>query len=182
MTICFFLSPKLYNNFCIGSLEPLEQVVERRMAHNLLNIMENSSHPLHSPLVKQWSCFSHRLLQLSCDKGRYRKSFLPVAITLFNDSTLAAEILLYYIMETIESKSMCHLRTDVLLLVNLKKAKILMPKFTVESKNPIKTFHIKRSTLKIMYFFSSENSQISSHKITKILMITKALNNEVLLK
>ena len=46
------------------ALESLELVVERRMLHKLLNIMENTTHPLHHILVRQQSVFSQRLLQL----------------------------------------------------------------------------------------------------------------------
>ena len=35
------------------ALEPIELVVERRMLHKLLNIMDNTSHPLHDLLVRQ---------------------------------------------------------------------------------------------------------------------------------
>ena len=59
------------------ALEPLELVVERRMLHKLLNIMDNTTHPLHNLLVRQQSVFSRRLLQRRCDKKHYRKSFLP---------------------------------------------------------------------------------------------------------
>ena len=35
------------------ALEPLELVVERRMLHKLLNIMDTTQHPLHDLLVTQ---------------------------------------------------------------------------------------------------------------------------------
>ena len=78
--------------FVLGSaLEPLELVVERRMLHKLLNILDNTSHPLHDVLVKQKSIFSWRLRQLSCKKDRFRKAFVPTTIALYNVSHLSRE-------------------------------------------------------------------------------------------
>ncbi|KAK0147064.1 RNA-directed DNA polymerase from mobile element jockey [Merluccius polli] len=64
----------------------LESVMERRMLNKLLTIMDNDQHPLYQTVDRQRSIFSHRLLQLRCRRDRYRKSFLPQAITLFNNS------------------------------------------------------------------------------------------------
>ena len=36
-----------------SALEPQELVVERRMLHKLLNIMDNTTHPLHNLLVNR---------------------------------------------------------------------------------------------------------------------------------
>ncbi|KAK0139056.1 Somatostatin [Merluccius polli] len=58
-------------------LESFESVVERRTLKKLLSIIDNDQHPLHHTVA-----FSHRLLQLRCRRDRYRKSFLPHAITL----------------------------------------------------------------------------------------------------
>lgn len=58
-------------------LEPLEVIVERRMVHNLLTILDDTLHPLHDLLIRQQSSWS--LLQLSCNKDRYFKSFLLIA-------------------------------------------------------------------------------------------------------
>ncbi|KAK0135140.1 hypothetical protein N1851_029041 [Merluccius polli] len=65
-------------------LVSLESVMERRMLNKLLTIMDNDQHPLYQTVDRQRSIFSHRLLQLRCRRDRYRKSFLPHAITLFN--------------------------------------------------------------------------------------------------
>lgn len=35
--------------------EPVALVLSRRMLHNLLSIMDNTSHPRHDPLVSVWS-------------------------------------------------------------------------------------------------------------------------------
>ena len=67
-------------------LESFESVVERRTLKKLLSIIDNDQHPLHHTVVRQRSTFSHRLLQLRCRRDRYRKSFLPHAITLYNIS------------------------------------------------------------------------------------------------
>ncbi|KAK0134631.1 RNA-directed DNA polymerase from mobile element jockey [Merluccius polli] len=66
-------------------LESFESVVERRTLKKLFSIIDNNQHPLHT-VVRQRSTFSHRLLQLCCRRDRYRKSFLPHAITLYNNS------------------------------------------------------------------------------------------------
>lgn len=72
----------------VGSkLVTLEEVVEDRILAKLLAIMDHPSHPLHKTLDKLRSSFSHRLIQPRCSKERYRKSFLPTAIRLFNSST-----------------------------------------------------------------------------------------------
>ncbi|KAM4544613.1 delta-sarcoglycan isoform 2-T2 [Odontesthes bonariensis] len=67
-------------------LESLETVVERRTRKKLLSSMDSTQHPLHHTVDRQRSTFSHRLLQLRCRRDRYRKSFLPHAITLYNNS------------------------------------------------------------------------------------------------
>ena len=67
-------------------LESFESVVERRTLNKLLSIRDNDQHPLYHTVVRERSTFSHRLLQLSCQRDRYRKSFLPYAITLYNNS------------------------------------------------------------------------------------------------
>lgn len=37
--------------------EPLALVLSRRLVHNLLSIMDNTSHPHHDPLVRKQSVF-----------------------------------------------------------------------------------------------------------------------------
>ncbi|KAM4536419.1 uncharacterized protein PAE49_021037 [Odontesthes bonariensis] len=70
-------------------LDSFESVVERRTLNKLLSIMDNPTHPLQQLLVGQQSSFSNRLIQLHCHKDRFRKSFLPAAITIYNTSPLA---------------------------------------------------------------------------------------------
>ncbi|KAK0142225.1 hypothetical protein N1851_020112 [Merluccius polli] len=60
--------------------------VEERMLAKLLATMANPSHPLHTTLDQLRSSFSNRLIQPRCKKERYRKSFLPTAIRLYNSS------------------------------------------------------------------------------------------------
>jgi len=62
-------------------LDPLELIIRRKMLHELLDIMDNTAHPLHNILIKQQSVFNLRL-HLYCNKDLYRRSFLPIAITL----------------------------------------------------------------------------------------------------
>ena len=69
--------------------DTVEAVVERRTLNKLLSIMDNPDHPLHLTLDRQRSSFSNRLLQLHCRRDRYRKSFVPQAIALFNNSHLS---------------------------------------------------------------------------------------------
>ncbi|TWW77449.1 hypothetical protein D4764_12G0008390 [Takifugu flavidus] len=67
-------------------LANLDEVVRDRMVLKRRTIMENPSHPLHNTVDKLRSSFSSRLLQPRCSKERYRKSFLPSTIRLYNSS------------------------------------------------------------------------------------------------
>lgn len=69
--------------------DTVEAVVERRTLNKLFSIMDNPDQPLHHTLDRQRSSFSNRLLQLRCPRDRYRKSFLPQAIALYNSSHLS---------------------------------------------------------------------------------------------
>ncbi|KAK0139729.1 hypothetical protein N1851_023362 [Merluccius polli] len=66
-------------------LDSLTAVSERRMLSRIRSILDNSLHPLH-PLhgVLTRSTFSKRLIPPRCTTERHRKSFLPVAIKLYN--------------------------------------------------------------------------------------------------
>ena len=72
-------------------LGSLTAVAERRMLCRLRSIMDNISHPLHDVLVKHRTTFSARLIPPRCTTERHRKSFLPVAIRLFNSSLRAPD-------------------------------------------------------------------------------------------
>ena len=70
-------------------LETFESVMSRRSLNKLLSIMDNPDHPLHNTVQGQRSSFSNRLIQFRCHKERFKKSFLPFTIKLFNDSPLS---------------------------------------------------------------------------------------------
>lgn len=65
-------------------LDPVEVVGERRMMAKLSSMLENNSHPLQDTLTALESSFSDRLLHPKCVKERFRRSFLPAAVRLFN--------------------------------------------------------------------------------------------------
>ena len=55
-------------------------------------ILQYGSHPLHIALVKRRSAFSQRLIAPECTTERHRKSFLPVAIKLYNSSLWLSDL------------------------------------------------------------------------------------------
>ncbi|TWW80175.1 hypothetical protein D4764_10G0012050 [Takifugu flavidus] len=67
-------------------LANLDEVVKDRMVLKLRTIMDNPSDPFHNTVDKLRSSFSNKLPQPRCSKERYRKSFLPSAIKLYNSS------------------------------------------------------------------------------------------------
>lgn len=67
-------------------LDSLESVMERRMLEKLQSILENTTHPLHQFLVQHRSTRTGRLRLPTSKTKRHRRSFLPVAIKLFNSS------------------------------------------------------------------------------------------------
>ncbi|XP_062913008.1 uncharacterized protein LOC134350989 isoform X1 [Mobula hypostoma] len=67
-------------------LDSLTVVSEKRMLSKLYAILVNVSHPLHNVLGGHRSTFSQRLIPPRCNTERHRKSFLPVAIKLYNSS------------------------------------------------------------------------------------------------
>ena len=67
-------------------LDPLRSVVERGTLNKLNAILDNGRHPLHSLLEGQRSSQGGRLLSLRSRTERYRRSFVPTAIRLFNTS------------------------------------------------------------------------------------------------
>ena len=66
------------------SLDSLGTVVERRTCSTVQSILDNANHPLHTILEGQRSSNSGRLLSLRCRTERYRRSFVPTAIRLYN--------------------------------------------------------------------------------------------------
>ncbi|MEQ2283539.1 hypothetical protein AMECASPLE_012387 [Ameca splendens] len=61
-------------------------IVQRRMHHQIKNMMENPDDPLRKTAIQQQSVFSQRLLQICCNPDRYRRSFLPTAFSIYNGS------------------------------------------------------------------------------------------------
>ena len=72
-------------------LDSLVEVSERRMLCKLHSILDNNAHLLHLVLTASRSTFSNRLIPPWCNTERLRKSFLPVAIRLYNSSTSGHE-------------------------------------------------------------------------------------------
>lgn len=67
-------------------LDPLMFAAERRALSELLSIMDNGHHSLHSTISRQRSAFSGQLLSLYCSTDKLRKSFVPKARQLFSSS------------------------------------------------------------------------------------------------
>ena len=67
-------------------LDSLEAVAERRMRGKINAILCNPSHPLYDELWQLGSSFSHRLIPPRCKTERFRRSFIPAAIRLYNSS------------------------------------------------------------------------------------------------
>ena len=68
-----------------GELVSLEEVAKGRIRDKLRSIMDNPSHPLYSELTQLKSTHSKRLRQLAGHTSRFRNSFVPTAIKLYND-------------------------------------------------------------------------------------------------
>ena len=67
-------------------LDTLSVVSDRRILSKVWAILQHVPHPLHNALVKQRSSFNQRLIAPKCTTERHMKSFLPVAIKLYNSS------------------------------------------------------------------------------------------------
>ena len=68
------------------SLESVVVVGERRMLAKLTSIMDNPHHPLHETVSAMSSSFSQRLKHPRCRKERFRRSFIPTEVRLYNAS------------------------------------------------------------------------------------------------
>ncbi|KAI3367990.1 hypothetical protein L3Q82_026817, partial [Scortum barcoo] len=67
-------------------LDSVEVVGNGRMMAKLSSLLNNTSHPLQDTLTALGSSFSERLLlHPRCVKERYRRSFLPAAVRLYNN-------------------------------------------------------------------------------------------------
>ena len=66
-------------------MESVQSVAERRIRDKLKAMLANTSHPLYGTLQDRTSTFSRRLtLPPRMNSERYRLSFIPTAIRLFN--------------------------------------------------------------------------------------------------
>ncbi|XP_054598293.1 uncharacterized protein [Nothobranchius furzeri] len=62
------------------TVEPLEEMMQRRILQRIKTMMDNPEHSLHKTVRQRKSVFSQRLLQFGCNTDRYWRSFLPTAI------------------------------------------------------------------------------------------------------
>lgn len=65
-------------------LDSLETVAERRVKDKICAILDNLSHPLHDELWLMGSSLSQRIIPPRCRTERFRRSFVPTAIRLYN--------------------------------------------------------------------------------------------------
>uniref|UniRef100_A0A8C6LZA4 Reverse transcriptase domain-containing protein n=2 Tax=Nothobranchius furzeri TaxID=105023 RepID=A0A8C6LZA4_NOTFU len=70
------------------TVEPLEEIMQRRILQRIKKIMDNPEHSLHKTVRQRKSVFSQRLLQFRCNTDRYWRSFLPTAIVIYNNSMM----------------------------------------------------------------------------------------------
>lgn len=56
-----------------------------KILHKIKKNIDNPDHSLHDNVIENQSVFDHKLLQIRCDTDCYRKSFLPTAITFYNN-------------------------------------------------------------------------------------------------
>ncbi|KAI3366512.1 hypothetical protein L3Q82_000642 [Scortum barcoo] len=75
---------KRASSVCGCPLDSIEVMGERRALAKLSTIMDNTSHPLHQTVGALSSSFSNRLRHPRCRKERFRRSFIPNTIRLFN--------------------------------------------------------------------------------------------------
>ena len=66
-------------------LDSVREVGDRRVLGKLMAMLSHGSHPLQDTLSALSSSFSDRLIHPRCVKERFRRSFLPAAVRLFND-------------------------------------------------------------------------------------------------
>uniref|UniRef100_A0A1A7YZ32 Uncharacterized protein n=1 Tax=Iconisemion striatum TaxID=60296 RepID=A0A1A7YZ32_9TELE len=67
-------------------LDTVEETCERRMLGKMTSILKNPSHPLHSTVETMDSSFRGRLRHPRCKTERYRRSFIPTAVRVYNSS------------------------------------------------------------------------------------------------
>ena len=65
-------------------LDTVQQVGDRRVLDKLMSMLDHDCHPLQDTLSALESSFSERLIHPRCVKERFRRSFLPAAVRLYN--------------------------------------------------------------------------------------------------
>ncbi|KAL1248243.1 hypothetical protein QQF64_021561 [Cirrhinus molitorella] len=74
------------SSFVLGCrLDSVREVGARRVLKKLTSMLDHDSHPLRDILLALESSFSRRLLHPQCVKERFRRSFLPAAVRLYNE-------------------------------------------------------------------------------------------------
>uniref|UniRef100_A0A8C6M681 Reverse transcriptase domain-containing protein n=1 Tax=Nothobranchius furzeri TaxID=105023 RepID=A0A8C6M681_NOTFU len=68
------------------TLDPVQVVGDRRSLAKITFLMDRVSHPMHVNVAELQSSFSDRLLHPRCMKERFRRSFLPAAVRLYNQN------------------------------------------------------------------------------------------------
>ncbi|KAJ0022335.1 hypothetical protein NQD34_009825 [Periophthalmus magnuspinnatus] len=66
-------------------LDSVQEVGDRRVLANVISMLGHESHPLQDALSVLESSFSDRLIHPCCVKERFRRSFLPAAVRLYNE-------------------------------------------------------------------------------------------------
>lgn len=76
--------------FCLMQtlFDSLKVVAQSRMVSDLINIMNNVSHPLQGMFAEMKSAFGKRVIRPRCKRGCHRRSFLPTAIRLYDFSAV----------------------------------------------------------------------------------------------
>ncbi|CAJ1050791.1 hypothetical protein NFI96_000077 [Xyrichtys novacula] len=98
-------------------LDSVEDVVERSTPRKVENILINMDHPLHNTLIDQRVNGGGQLLSLRCKTERFRRSFVPTAIRLYNSCVNSRWLLeTYYVRQQVIEFPF----TDVLLILILR--------------------------------------------------------------
>ncbi|KAK7895274.1 hypothetical protein WMY93_020599 [Mugilogobius chulae] len=66
-------------------LDSVREVGDRRVLARFTSMLDHESHPLQDALSALESSFSDRLIHPRCVKERFRRSFLPAAVRLYNE-------------------------------------------------------------------------------------------------
>ena len=58
---------KRADSVLLAVLEPLEEIMQRRILYKMKNMIDNPEHPLHNTVIQQQGVFSLRILQIRCN-------------------------------------------------------------------------------------------------------------------